>query len=174
MAKKKNPGGRPTRYREIYADQAYKLTMLGYVDRELADFFQVEEKTINNWKKAHPKFLQSLNAGKDLADAEVVVSLYQRAKGYKHKETKVFNNNGEILTYDVEKHYPPETGAIALFLHNRQPKRYRNRQEIESTVKVVDDPKDIETKKRMAQHFLEENSDKVIDVEAKVVEKKGK
>ena len=52
--------GRPTRYKQEYAEQALKLCRLGAKDSELADFFQVSEQTINAWKKAHPEFLESL------------------------------------------------------------------------------------------------------------------
>jgi hypothetical protein len=112
--------GQPTKYRKEYNKQAYKLCLLGATDVEMADFFEVEEKTINNWKQKHPKFLQSLKEGKLQADAEVADKLFQRAKGYEHPEDKVFCNNGEITTYRVTKHYPPEVGAIALWLKNRR------------------------------------------------------
>jgi hypothetical protein len=55
----KNKGGRPTKYEHEYADQAKKLCFLGFIDRELAGFFEVEESTINKWKKDYPEFLES-------------------------------------------------------------------------------------------------------------------
>lgn len=42
--------GRPTLYREEYAEQARKLCLLGTTDAELADFFNVAVDTINEWK----------------------------------------------------------------------------------------------------------------------------
>ena len=119
-------GGQPTQYRSEYNNQAYKLTLLGAIDKELADFFGVTEKTIDNWKKKYPKFLQSLKSGKSQADAEVAEKLYHRAKGYEHVETKVFCNDGVITTYEVIKHYPPETAAICFWLKNRQKKLWRD------------------------------------------------
>jgi hypothetical protein len=38
---------------------------------ELAQFFEVSEATITNWKTDHPDFLQSIKKGKDEADARV-------------------------------------------------------------------------------------------------------
>ncbi len=38
-------------------------------DEELGQFFGVCERTINNWKTAHPQFLQSIKRGKVIADA---------------------------------------------------------------------------------------------------------
>ena len=128
--------GRPTKYQDLFKEQARKLCLLGYTDIELADFFGVCEKTLNNWKKSHPDFLQSLNEGKDRADAEVAVGLYERAKGYSHIETKVFNNQGEIVTYDVKKQYPPDPLAIKYWLNNRQPKRWREKMESETVTTV--------------------------------------
>ena len=39
--------GRPTKYKEEYAEQAYKLCLLGAKDKEMADFFQVSLSTLN-------------------------------------------------------------------------------------------------------------------------------
>lgn len=125
---KKSPG-QPTKYREQYNEQARKLCLMGYTDKDLADFFEVAESTINNWKIEHPSFLESLKLGKEVADAEVTASLYQRATGYSHTETKVFNNQGEIVTHDVKRIYPPDPISIKYWLNNRQPERWREKVE---------------------------------------------
>ena len=44
---KRKAGGQPTRYRDEYDEQAYKLTLLGAIDKELADFFHVTDRTID-------------------------------------------------------------------------------------------------------------------------------
>ena len=80
--------GRPTEYKAEYVEQAYKLCLLGHTDRELGGFFGVAETTINNWKLAHPEFFEAIINGKEVADAEVAASLYQRAKGYSHRRIK--------------------------------------------------------------------------------------
>ena len=63
--------GRPTSFREEYIKQAYRLCLLGAVDKDLADFFGVTEQAINNWKKNHPEFFESINRGKLIMDAKV-------------------------------------------------------------------------------------------------------
>lgn len=124
--------GQPTSYDErATAELAYKFCLLGADDKRLAELFDVCEATINNWKHAHPEFLESIKRGKAIADAEVAESLYKRATGYSHTETKVFNNQGEILTHDVEKHYAPDATAIAYWLNNRQRNNWKQRQDIE-------------------------------------------
>jgi DNA-binding XRE family transcriptional regulator len=126
--------GRPTKYKAEYADQAYKLTLLGATDAQLADFFGVTEQTFNAWKKSHPEFLESITRGKDLADAEIAAALYHRAKGYSHPEDKIFNNNGQEMVVPTIKHYPPDTQAASLWLRNRQPGRWRDKQQVEHSV----------------------------------------
>ena len=112
--------------------------MLGAKDTQLAEFFNVTEQTINNWKKDHPSFFESIKKGKQDADAEVANSLFHRAKGYSHPEVKVFNNQGEIVTHDTLKHYPPDPTSAIFWLKNRQPKLWRDKQEIENTHKIED------------------------------------
>ena len=46
-----NKQGRPTKYEEEYNEQAYKLCLLGATDKEIGDFFNVDERTINNWNR---------------------------------------------------------------------------------------------------------------------------
>ena len=92
---------------------------MGATDAEMADFFGVQEKTINNWKR-RKGFLQSIKEGKIQADAEVAESLFKRACGYEHPETKVFcNSDGDITTEEVTKCYPPDTAAAFIWLKNR-------------------------------------------------------
>jgi len=89
--------GRPSKYKPEYAEQAYKLCLLGATDAELADFFAVSEQTINAWKGDFPEFLESLTNGKHHADAKVAQALYHRALGYSHPEDKIFQVGGEPL-----------------------------------------------------------------------------
>lgn len=136
-----NKGGRPTEYRPEYNEQARKLCLLGATDAQLADFFGVSETTINNWKLAHPEFLESLKAGKEKADALVAHALYHRAIGYKHDAVKILtvadgNNSGshvEEVPY-VER-YPPDPTAAIFWLKNRRPDLWRDKQDHEHTGK---------------------------------------
>ena len=133
MAGKKK-AGRPTKYKPEYAELAYKFCLLGATDKDLARFFEVEEKTVNNWKEEYPEFLQSLKAGKEQADAEIAQKLYHRAKGYKHIDTKFATFEGQITDErEYMRHYPPDTIAAIFWLKNRQPQKWRDRQEVEHT-----------------------------------------
>lgn len=123
--------GRPTKYDPKYDKQAYKLCLLGSTDKGLADFFEVEEQTINNWKKDYPSFFESLKAGKQIADGKVAESLYKRANGYKHKDIDIKVADGMIVQTPIIKSYPPDTTACIFWLKNRQPSLWRDKQELD-------------------------------------------
>ena len=129
--------GQPTKYKPEYAEQAKKLAMLGMTDSQIADFYEVTEQTVNNWKKAHPDFFESLKAGKLIPDAEVAASLYERAIGYSHKEDKIFNNSGQAMVVETIKHYPPDPTSMIFWLKNRQPDLWREKQENQTPDIVV-------------------------------------
>jgi hypothetical protein len=116
--------------------QVIKLARLGATDKEMSDFFEVSEVTLNAWKEKHPEFLKSLKMGKEESDANIAKSLYKRAKGFKHRETKVFCYRGKIITHDVEMYYPPDTMAIMYWLNNRRRLDWRQKQEIEHSGKI--------------------------------------
>lgn len=130
-------GGRPSKYKAEYAEQAYKFCLLGATDAKLGEMFSVDEATINRWKEAHQEFCESIKRGKEIADAEIAHALYHRAKGYSHPAVKIFNNNGEIIVEPYTEHYPPDTGAAMAWLKNRQPKDWRDKQDIEHSGGVV-------------------------------------
>lgn len=100
----------------------------------MADFFGVTEKTLNNWKKAHPSFFQSLKQAKDELDSRVVRSLFERATGYSHPEDKIFNDNGTPLVVPTTKHYPPDATSAIFWLKNRQPDAWRDKSSVENTL----------------------------------------
>ena len=121
------PSGRPSRYKKEYAEQARKLCLLGYKDTQLADFFEIQESTLNNWKKKHPEFMESLKAGKDLADVEVADTLYNRALGkVKVSEDKI-SNSGELIK--TERELAPDVTSMIFWLKNRQPELWRDKKE---------------------------------------------
>lgn len=107
----------------------FKLCLMGATDADLAQAFDVSERTINNWKTSKEGFFQSIKDGRQNADAEIANALYHRAKGYSHPEEKIFNNNGEEMRVETTKHYPPDTAAAFIWLKNRQPQNWRDKKE---------------------------------------------
>jgi len=123
--------GRPTAYKEEYNEQVFKLCLLGATDADIANFFEVTETTINNWKIDYPTFFESIKRGKERADATVAESLYKRANGYEHPDVDIKMYEGEIIQTPLVKHYPPDTTAAIFWLKNRKSAHWRDKQEIE-------------------------------------------
>lgn len=130
---------RPSKYKPEFAEQAVKLCRLGATDKELADFFEVAESTINKWKEDYPEFSESLKAGKGLADAEVAEKLYKRATGYEHPAVKIVANanTGQEHVVSYTERYPPDTTAAIFWLKNRRPDLWRDKTEQKSEVAVT-------------------------------------
>lgn len=121
---------RPTKYQEAYAEQARKLCLLGYTDAELANFFEVSEATINNWKLEHSEFLESIKKGKAVADGEVASTLFNRAIGYTAKEKREEKTADGFKEVDAEKHVPGDVTAMIFWLKNRQKDKWREKQDV--------------------------------------------
>jgi len=144
-----NEGGRPTLYKEEYSGQAYKLCLLGATDKDLAEFFEVEERTINNWKKDYEEFFHSIRNGKKIADMEVATSLYQTTQdrtvieqqAIKCKEVS-YNRAGKrveketVKIVEVEKTIPADFRSQSFWLKNRKSDTWRDKTEVENTNKI--------------------------------------
>lgn len=126
-------GGRPTKYKAEFADQAEKICKLGATDEQLAEFFEVAVTTIDNWKRDHKEFLGAIKRGKTLADAEVADKLYHRATGYEHPEVDIRVIDSQIVMTNLVKHYPPDTAAAIFWLKNRRKKEWRDKQDVDLT-----------------------------------------
>lgn len=123
--------GRPTKYIPGKTDeQVFKLALLGLTDKEMADVLLISEATFNNWKHQHPSFLESIQKGKEPADAEVAQSLYTRAKGYEYIETKEERTGEDEVKSRTQttKHVPADTAAAFIWLKNRQSGKWRDKQ----------------------------------------------
>jgi len=155
---RKRPG-QPTLYKSEYDDQAYKLCLLGATDAEIAEFFGVDERTVNNWKDKHEGFFQSLRAGKMVADANVADKMYQVSTGYEHPEDVIMQYQGQPVIVHTTKHYPPDAKAAFNWLKNRQPDRWKERQDINInqtvTLQIGDLLPSADVHKRLAERKAE-------------------
>jgi hypothetical protein len=135
--------GRPTKYKEGYAEVARAMCRLGATDAELAAEFGVDTSTIWRWQSRHESFCNALKLQKGDFDERIVRSLAQRAAGYSYVATKVYLHEGRPVVVEYEEHVPPDPGAAKLWLTNRRPEEWRDKQEHELsggpiTVKIVD------------------------------------
>lgn len=138
--------GRRSAYKEEYNQLAENYALLGATDKEMADLFGITERTLNQWKKNFPEFLQSLKKGKSIADANVASKLYNRAIGYefeeKHFEIKQPKKDVPpelIEAKRIKKHVPADTTAAIFWLKNRQPEKWRDRKEVDANVNLSDE-----------------------------------
>jgi len=126
--KPKHPGGAKTKIHKIQLRKVKQLAAKGFTQAEIAHFFDISLTVLKTYKKKEEKFMTAIEEGKKIANSRIERSLYERARGYSHLEEKVFCSEGQIVTHQTRKHYPPETAAISLFLRNRDPKNWLNDQ----------------------------------------------
>jgi hypothetical protein len=121
--------GRPSSYDPDFARQAEKLATLGATDQEIADFFDIDVRTVYRWKHEHEEFCQALKAGKDIADERVERSLYQKAIGYEQDEVKIFMPGGasEPVYAPFRAKIAPDTTAAIFWLKNRRSQEWREK-----------------------------------------------
>lgn len=161
--------GRPTDYKTEFDDLAFNYCLMGAIDRDLAQFFEVTEQTINNWKTKHPSFFESIKNGKATADAKVAKSLYNRANGVivpdvdirtiYNKETK----KTEIIKTDLEKHIPGDVTAQIFWLKNRQPEFWRDSQHIDHTNRNKTAPAELDL-----SNLTEDELETLIELQSKI------
>jgi hypothetical protein len=130
-------GGRPSSFQPEFVSQAEKLCELGATDEDIANFFEVDVRTVYRWKHANPEFCQALKSGKGAADDRVERSLYHKAVGYKFDAVKIFMPaNADAPVYaEYQEHVPPDTTAAIFWLKNRRPEQWRDKREQELTGK---------------------------------------
>ena len=129
----KRPTGRPSKFKPEFVAQAAKLAALGATDREVAEFFDVDERTLHRWKHQNEAFCQSLKVGKEAADERVEQSLYRRAIGYTQDDTHFSAYEGVVTQTPYVKQVPPDTTAAIFWLKNRKPTDWRDKQEVQHT-----------------------------------------
>lgn len=126
------PGpGRHSLYNPEMNEAARKLALLGLTDEEIAEYFGVDVRTLANWKNEYPAFLHALMEGKTIADANVADSLYRRATGEHVEYQRAFKNkdSGEVEIITLKSWNPGDPGAAKLWLTNRRPKQWRDKQD---------------------------------------------
>ena len=145
--------GAPSKFNKINQRQLKKLVLAGFTDKQLADFFDINEGTLNNYKQKHPEFFKSLIDWKKEADAKVEQALYKRAIGYEYDEvtyekTKAGGlgigfSKGKVSdikhvdcykTKVTTKQVAPEVLAQIFWLKNRQPDKWKDKTDIEHSM----------------------------------------
>lgn len=113
-------------------DLIRKWARSGLTDKEIAEKMCINKSTLYEYKKKYPEFANALKESKRVADAKVEQALYKNAIGYYYEEESMAPT-GEIR--EIRKYAKPQTSAQKTWLRNRQPDRWREKQEHEITGK---------------------------------------
>lgn len=113
----------------------------GLTDAELAAKLGVAVRTVHRWKKDHPEFRDALIETKAILDARVEMSLFRRATGYLATKVEVTTEDGtETKRVTKTEEIAPDVQACRLWLMNRDPERWRDRQQVEHSGEIkIDD-----------------------------------
>ncbi len=129
--------GRPSSYQPEYAEKALVLCKNGATIREVAEFFEVTERTVHNWSHEFPEFFQALKTGRETADARVEQSLYRRALGYSFDSVHISAWQGQAIQTPIVTHVPPDVTAAIFWLKNRRPEEWRDVKAVEHSGSVT-------------------------------------
>jgi len=154
-----NPIGRPSSYdNDLHPSLAFKFCLLGCADTRLAENLEISLECLMIWKNKYPKFVQAIYEGRDLANANIVKSMYHRACGFEYEEKEyeavlvkdpqnpkkyLFDEDGFVvkelaLTKKKIKHVAADVSAAKFVLWNRtkslpKDQQWNDKQEIDIT-----------------------------------------
>lgn len=139
----------PSKYNPAYHDDwAWSLAIKGATNEEIAEAFGITVRTFIRWKQQYQSLADAVAQGKDIADAKVEKSLYQRAIGYTVTDTeKIIEHDPKdgsvrpIRVKNTEKHIAPDTMACMYWLNNRKRAHWSQRQEV--ALSAGDDSEDV-------------------------------
>ncbi len=117
-----------TKYNPDYHDDwAWSLAAMGATNAEIAASIGISERTVIRWSQQHESFGTAVAQGKEIADAKVIKSLYQRAVGYEYTEERQIVEVDQktqipkpVKIEKLKKHVIPDVGAQCFWLKNRQ------------------------------------------------------
>lgn len=106
---------------------------------EIADKLGVSRTTVFKYQNDYPDFADALKKGKEIVDSEVENSLIKECIGYTYEETTttttaiVDKETGQITSLErietrkFTKYARPSPTAIAYYLNNRLPSKWKNK-----------------------------------------------
>lgn len=130
MKKKNLPGGQ-TKFNERLIETMMLLAKEGKTDEQIAETIGIATSTLYLWKSKYKGLSEALRQAKDVADDLVEVALFQRAIGYRHGAVKFFydKESGCVHSEPYTEVYPPDTAAATMWLKNRRPEEWKEKQE---------------------------------------------
>jgi transposase-like protein len=141
-----NKGGRPTKYDpEITPLLVWSYLQGGDTIKQIAEKLEVNPDTIYEWASKYPAFSDTIKNGREKTNAEVEQTLLKRAMGYTYNRVKIeTDKEGKVIKKTAETmHVIPDALSIKLWLNNRKPEKWKDKQEISHSgdvaVNIIDD-----------------------------------
>jgi hypothetical protein len=135
--------GQPRKFRTKFMREVYFLAKLGARDVDICEFFNIDSRTLSNWKTHRPEMNQAIFQGKWMFSFKIAEVLGKRALGYDYTETEYSEHvtkYGQIVPTKkvTHKHMPPDVTAIMFYLKNRHRDLWAdvNRQEIDASLTI--------------------------------------
>lgn len=133
--------GRPSKYETHIKPNLFLIEHWvkdGLTDEQVAKKLNVAYSTFREYVKKYPELSVALKKSKEIVDYEVEESLYKKCIGSYAKETKAiklkdvyYDEEGRkcvserVEVVEVDTFIPPDTMAIAIWLNNRRPDKWR-------------------------------------------------
>ncbi len=133
--------GRKTKYITHVAPKMFLIEHWvkdGLTDKEIAKRLRVAYSTLRLYTQKYPELSAALKNSKEIVDYEVEGSLYKKCVGTYAKEERAFKckeiyydeegrrcEKEEVKVVEVDVFIPPDTMAMAIWLNNRQPDKWR-------------------------------------------------
>jgi len=125
-----------------YNKDLFPLLAEGYAreglnDKEISKKMGISTQSYYQYQKKYPDFFEAIKRGKAPVDFKAETALLKRALGYTYEEKTTelrIDENGNArpaVVRTVKKEVPPDTGALAFWLKNRKPEKWRDRQDIQ-------------------------------------------
>ena len=96
---------------------------------QIAENVHVSRSTLFKWKAENQMLSDALLINREIADRQVENALFKIAKGFHYTEDKIAPSGAKIS--NVKSYQAPNVGAIKLWLSNRKPDTWREKQNIE-------------------------------------------
>ncbi len=141
---------------EEIKEELIKYARAGLINDQICKLIGICDKTLWNKLKEDPEFEREFKNAKQLADVEVENSLYKGAVGYtiKQQEAKVVldgkDSGSHVEIVEVERHIPGEFNKQRLWLMNRNPDKWKDKQELSVDVTKLSD----EELEKLAKKYL--------------------
>ncbi|WP_409016154.1 transposase [Anaerostipes caccae] len=112
----------------------------GLTDEQISQNIGINPATLYDWKKRYHEISKALKKGKEVVDRQVENALLKRALGYKYEEIKTEKTEeGKKVTVTI-KEVVPDTTAQIFWLKNRKPEQWRDKQQIEHSGEIRNNP----------------------------------